>query len=295
MENEILFSIIIPTYNRANFISVAIESVLNQEYKNFELIIVDDGSTDNTKEVVSAIKDNRIKYYKKENGERGAARNYGASKSFGDYLVYFDSDDIMYQDCLTTAYEFICKNNPAIFHIAYEIKNSEGKLNHYNKEQFNDINSELIRGNPLSCINVFIRKDIAQLNHFNELRTLSGLEDWELWLRMATKYKILYVNKICACLMNHDERSVLRINKDELINRVLLFLNIILSNQDITNFYKKKLYLFKCSCYTYISLHLALTKENKIIAIKYLLKGLIQNPFFIFERRFLAIIKHLLF
>ena len=95
--------------------------------------------------------------------------------------------------------------------------------------------------------------------------------------------------------MNHAERSVLRINKDELINRVLLFLNIILSNQDITNFYKKKLYLFKCSCYTYISLHLALTKENKIIASKYLLKGLIQNPFFIFERRFLAIIKHLLF
>lgn len=289
-----VFSIVIPTYNRALLIMKTIESIVNQTFTDFELIIVDDGSTDSTEEVVLAIKDNRIKYYKKKNEERGAARNYGVSKSSGDYLVYFDSDDIMYQDCLATAYEFINKNNPDIFHIAYEIRNSNNKL----LQEINNlknINQLLIKGNPLSCINVFIRANLAKEELFIEDRTMAGFEDWELWLRMTTKYKILYVNKVSACLMNHDDRSVLQIDKDKLIQRTEEFMAVVLSNKNITQYYNNKLHLFKCSCYTYISLHIALTKKNKKIAIKYLIKGLIQNPFFLFERRFLAIIKHLLF
>ena len=71
------FSIIIPTYDRASFITKTINSVLSSEFTDFEIIVVDDGSTDNTSEIVSAIQDNRIKYIYQENKERGAARNNG--------------------------------------------------------------------------------------------------------------------------------------------------------------------------------------------------------------------------
>ena len=74
------FSIIIPTYNRASLITKTIESVLLQD-EAFEIVVVDDGSTDDTKEVVNSLLDSRVKYFYKENGERGAARNFGAQKS----------------------------------------------------------------------------------------------------------------------------------------------------------------------------------------------------------------------
>ena len=84
----IFFSIIIPTYNRAKFITNAINSVINQSYKNWELIIIDDGSTDNTAEVVRKIakNDTRIKYHYQKNAERSAARNNGISKALGDWI-----------------------------------------------------------------------------------------------------------------------------------------------------------------------------------------------------------------
>ena len=72
-----LFSIVIPTYNRAHLIGKTIESVLRQEFTDFEILIVDDGSKDNTEEVASTFTDKRIRYLKKQNAERGAARNYG--------------------------------------------------------------------------------------------------------------------------------------------------------------------------------------------------------------------------
>ena len=97
-----LFSIIIPTYNRANFICTAIESVIDQTYKNWELLIVDDGSTDNTKEIVNDFlkTDSRINYFFQNNLERSVARNNGIEKSHGDYLCFLDSDDAYQEDFL---------------------------------------------------------------------------------------------------------------------------------------------------------------------------------------------------
>ena len=92
--HNIFFSIVIPTYNRAKFIDKAIASLLNQKYEDFEVIVVDDGSTDNTEEVVKSFNNNKVKYYKKENQERGAARNYGAKLAKGEYINFFDSGPI---------------------------------------------------------------------------------------------------------------------------------------------------------------------------------------------------------
>ena len=89
------FSIIIPTYNRASFLLRAIESVLAQTYTDWELIIVDDGSTDNTKDIVSQYNDDRIRYIYQQNAERSAARNNGINHANGDYVCFMDSDNLM--------------------------------------------------------------------------------------------------------------------------------------------------------------------------------------------------------
>ncbi|RPI78464.1 MAG: glycosyltransferase family 2 protein [Chloroflexi bacterium] len=86
-------SVIIPTRNRANLLAEAIESVLNQTYSDFELVIVDDGSTDHTAEVVTAFRDQRIVYCKQEKQERGAARNKGVALSQGEFITFLDDDD----------------------------------------------------------------------------------------------------------------------------------------------------------------------------------------------------------
>ena len=89
-----MFSIIIPSYNRANHLPKAIESVLAQSFTDWELIIVDDGSTDNTSDVVASYNDPRIKYIYQENAERSAARNNGIRNANGEWICFLDSDDV---------------------------------------------------------------------------------------------------------------------------------------------------------------------------------------------------------
>lgn len=293
MKNEITFSIIIPTFNRAGFIEKTIRSVLNQTFSNFEVIVVDDGSTDNTKVIVSQIIDPRLSYHKKENEERGAARNYGGRIAKGSYITFFDSDDLLYPNHLATAIDTIKKYNfPEWLHLGYEILAPKNELLKRVNNLQGNVNKKLINGNFLSCNSVFLRNDIANENPFNEDRSLSALEDWELWLRIGSKYKIHYCNTVTSAIINHELRSVLEPQTNKLLNRVNSLMKYVLENSEIVSFYKKDINKFKASCFTYIALHTALTKKNRSTTIKYLLKGIKENPSSLFSRRFLAILKH---
>lgn len=105
MNKKPLVSIIVPTFNRAHIIKQAIESVQRQTYNNWELIIVDDGSTDDTDHVVSSFHDDRIVYCKKANQGPSAARNKGVGIAKGTWVAYLDSDDILYPDYLEVMME----------------------------------------------------------------------------------------------------------------------------------------------------------------------------------------------
>src|SRR5690606_5394026 len=119
MANRPFFSVIIPTYNRAAFLRKAIMTVLEQTFDNFELIVVDDGSSDNTMDVVTGIQDKRIQYVRTSNSERGAARNTGFLRSRGEYINFLDSDDSFYPHHLMNAFRLIqARNSPPIFHQA---------------------------------------------------------------------------------------------------------------------------------------------------------------------------------
>ena len=110
--NEDLISIIIPVYNRKKFIAGAIDSVLAQTYKNLELIIVDDGSTDNLGEVLERYKDyQNVRIFNNENHGCSYSRNYGIEKSRGKYILFVDSDDWIEKDMVETLYEKIKEEN----------------------------------------------------------------------------------------------------------------------------------------------------------------------------------------
>ena len=108
------FSVIIPSYNRGHIIVRAIESVLNQSYSDFEIIVVDDGSIDETRTVISSQNDPRISYLFQQNKGVCTARNLGASKAKGDYLVFLDSDDYVAKEWLMDFYHAISEKAPDI-------------------------------------------------------------------------------------------------------------------------------------------------------------------------------------
>ena len=116
MNKDPLFSIITPTFNRGYIIWKIIQSIQQQSLWDWELLIIDDGSTDNTKQVVAEFqKDTRVKYFYKNHENGSSARNYGLSKSKGKIITYVDSDDALYPNYLEIAYEFFKKNPKKIF------------------------------------------------------------------------------------------------------------------------------------------------------------------------------------
>ena len=115
-------SVIIPTYNREGILGRSIESVLNQTYTEFELIIVDDGSTDNTRQLVENIHDDRISYYYvKNNSGAAAARNYGIERAEGEYIAFQDSDDYWHSDKLEKQMK-VMESNPDIGFVFHAIR-----------------------------------------------------------------------------------------------------------------------------------------------------------------------------
>ena len=111
MKKKILFSIIIPTYNRENKLKKAIDSVLSQKYKNWEILIIDNYSKDNTKKLVQGYKNKNIKFFKVKNyGVIAKSRNFGIMKSKGKFIAFLDSDDIWMEEKLYECNKIITRN-----------------------------------------------------------------------------------------------------------------------------------------------------------------------------------------
>ena len=294
MNPDIHFSIIIPTYNRGHIIARTIQSALHQHYNNFEVIVVDDGGNDETEAIINSFNHARLHYFKKANAERGAARNYGVTKSNGDYITFLDSDDILYPDFLENAFELATTKQPVFFHLAYEIKNERGKILH-KMNYIKSNNTKFIeRGNFLSCIGVFVRRDVAQVYTFNENMLLSGSEDWELWIRLIAHFGIKTDNRISSCIIQHEGRSVNNTDEKRLLDRKNLSINYAFKDKHVREKFGPFLTKIESYSLTYIAIHLAISGKKKR-SLFYLAKAISRNPFVIAERRFAAIIKHIAF
>lgn len=278
-----------PTYNRAEYIAKTIDSVLGQSFVEFELIIVDDGSTDNTKEIVLSFSDARIQYFYKENEERAVARNYGMDRSKGKYITFLDSDDLYYACYLSNAFESItAKDYPPFFHLAYEVINTRGKvLRKISNLKDGNINI-LAKGNPLSCMGIFVKADVPL--RFNIDRQLSGSEDWEFWLRMAANYGLRTDNRISAALIDHSNRSVFNFDEKALVKRKDLSLTYAFKDPAVKKVFGPKIKEMEAWANTYIALHLSLSRKDRL-AWHYLRLAFKESPSSVFCKRGLVIIK----
>jgi glycosyltransferase involved in cell wall biosynthesis len=295
MTDPALFSIVVPTYNRAHLISGTVESILSQSYKNFELIIVDDGSTDNTEEVISKYLADNVHYYKKANAERAAARNYGTQLAKGDYVNWFDSDDMMFPNHLEEAAKMVAKyNRPEIFAQGHQYQDSFGKGIERTKYPDN-INNALYKGNPIANSPVIVRRDIALANPFNEDRELSGSEDYELWLRIATQYHIYSSDIVTVGFVQHDERSTLTMsNPTTLISRYNKLNYYATSNEKIVAMLGNRLGFFQMKNSLLLAVDLSVN-GHKQLSRKYLSQSYKFSREIIFQRGFYAFLKHTIF
>jgi glycosyltransferase involved in cell wall biosynthesis len=296
MQAEPFFTIIVPTYNRGDLIAATLRTLQQQTYPGYEIIVVDDGSTDNTEEVVRSVMDARTQYVKKPNGERAAARNYGASLAKGDYVNFFDSDDLALDNHVAVAAETVKLHaRPEWFHLGYEWADPEGnvfrKVDGFTGDTLNGI---IAGGNPLSCNGVFLRKDVAMQHRFNEDRALSASEDYELWCRLAARFPLYYSNTITSQVVDHEFRSVRVINGEKLIQRLKLLVHYLEKDPEVQQYFGAKFSHIKMDSYSYIALHLAEQVPFKGQSIGYLLKAFATAPRIVGRRRFYAVIKNIL-
>jgi len=285
----IFFSVVIPTYNRAELIAQAIRAVLEQTFSDFEIIVVDDGSTDDTADVVGRFQDPRVHYFKKENSERGAARNFGAVRATGKYINFFDSDDLMYPHHLTVAHDFALANGqPEFFNVGYDILDDSGKCLGRETNFNYDLADRLIVTNFLGCDSVFVRQDIFRNNLFNEDRRMASSEDWELWLRMISRYPLHSCDTITLALSNHSARSLFTISPDKILERDTIMTNHLLQDNAFVMKFRKQIPLFKADRFTFFALHMALAGNRKKDTLHYLVRSLISSPQVLKRKRFWA-------
>lgn len=211
MEKEPFFSIIIPTYNRANMLSGAIESVLNQTFDDWELIVVDDGSTDATKQLVASYigKDKRIKYIHQENAERSAARNNGITNALGNFICFLDSDDEFAEDHLSGLKSFIDSHpnkNDSIFSVYSTIIDEAGIQLAKTTIETGENDLETVVLNTITPGQLCVPRNLMTNTKFNEKIKIS--EDTELLYRLVLKNRMFVVDQHTLIYVKHDDNSV---------------------------------------------------------------------------------------
>ncbi|CAN1537966.1 WcaA Glycosyltransferases involved in cell wall biogenesis [Flavobacteriaceae bacterium] len=206
MTNQSLISVIVPCYKQAQFLPETLQSVLNQTYSNWECIIVNDGSPDQTEQVAQewCSKDNRFKYIKKENGGLSSARNAGIAVCKGEYILPLDSDDKIqpiYLEKINKAFY----DNPELKLVSSRIqffgaKNTEYILSDYSYK------NQLVT-NCFVCCSSFKKADWERLQGYDE--QMKSFEDWEFWIRLLDdKSEVYKIPEVMFLYRKHDNGSL---------------------------------------------------------------------------------------
>jgi len=195
-------SVIIPAYNQAKYLRDAIDSVLNQTFQDLELIIVDDGSTDETRDIVSSYNHNKITYIYQENQGLSSARNTGIKSSNGSYLAFLDSDDLFLPNIIED--QIIALHNQPTLKVVlcgWNYIDEHGSVIisviPWEKYPNPDLESLLI-GMPYVPTGTLFRRDCFEgIGLFDE--TLTGGEDWDLFIRLASTNNLMAWTKGILC------------------------------------------------------------------------------------------------
>ena len=269
-------SVIIPTYNRAHLIGRAIQSVLNQTYQDFEIIVVDDGSSDNTEEVIKKIHDNRIYYYKHEKNKGGAAaRNTGINLAKGEYIAFQDSDDEWLPEKLSQQINII-KSLPVDVGMIYTDMwriDTSGKKFYWkspgNNKKNNIINCKVfddVMG--IGLVTTIIKKEcFEKAGIFDE--EFKRFIDLELFLRLSKFYKFYHIKSPMVKYYDVGEG----ISHD--VNSLVDAYELIFKKYDQNKIFNKR----SLSRHLYSLGNYLCQKNEIIIGRKYFFKAIKKNPF----------------
>lgn len=200
------FSVIISLYNKETHIKSTIESVLAQTFQDFEIIVVNDGSTDASEAIVNSISDHRIKYFKQDNKGASAARNTAISKASGQYLALLDADDLWQESYLETISQLI-KSHPdhQVFAAAVNIETSNGVIRSvYSIKDIRDKDIYIVDYFESSYINTVLTSSstVVHQSVFDKIGTydtsLKSGQDTDLWIRIGLHYKVVFINDVLA-------------------------------------------------------------------------------------------------
>lgn len=217
------FSIILPTHNRPNKLRLALESILNQTYSDYEVIVVNDRSTQDYTEIKAFISEqSRISYYEVEFENRSKARNYGIARAQGAYICFLDDDDIYYPNHLEVFHNYI--NNSPIdsrFMHTYSVVSNQEKV----KEKIGRSGKQgpdRVIEEPFGINSVCVERSLLLEHNFNE--QLHYWEDKELWLRLANWTRIEsiaeYTNEYVFHLSETDGNTINFSNLESMRNRL---------------------------------------------------------------------------
>jgi len=189
------FSVIIPSYNRQDFLKIAVNSVLNQTFTDYELLVVDDGSTDNTPKIINSLNSPKIGYIFQPNQGVSSARNKGIKQAKGKFICFLDSDDRFCQEKLEITHNYI-KKYPKydIFHTEEIWYRNSGLLTPKacHKKPSGHVFGQALK---LCCVSIStsaIKKGIfREIGNFDE--TMPACEDYDFWLRVTSKYPVFLI------------------------------------------------------------------------------------------------------
>lgn len=237
-----LISVIIPAFNAEKFIKRTVESVINQTYTNIEVIIVDDGSTDKTKEICQELEkeDRRIKLFSKENEGVSEARNFGINYSNGKYIMFLDADDKYEKDIVKNMYQKMIEENVDIVRANYYIKksnvyrknNERFEIKKYNKNEIREYLIPAILEEKIRCYVwlLMIKRELVVKFH----QELHIFEDANFYLEVFAKAVSIYLmNETLYCYCTENETSLTKQNIEKNID------NMLLANKVIKNTLKK--------------------------------------------------------
>lgn len=243
-------SIIIPVYNGSNYLRAAIDSALAQTYKNLEVIVVNDGSTDGGRtEEIALSYGNELRYLRKENGGVASALNVGIREMTGEYFSWLSHDDLYYPRKVESQVAFLSglEDRNVVLYSDFEYMDPSGvvigvkRIKHIDQRKFR---LELIIGDPVNGCTVLIPKQcFEKVGLFSEhLRTT---QDYDMWFRLAKVFKFVFVPEVLMRSRVHSEQGV-RITSTHYLECTELFIRLIqaLSHDEICSFYKGPLSLF---------------------------------------------------
>lgn len=266
-------SVVIPTYNRANLISRAIQSVLNQTYKDFEIIVVDDASKDDTEIVVNNFNDDRIIYIQHEiNKGGGASRNTGIKEAQGDYIGLLDDDDewlpeklekqmIKFQHSsekvglIYSGFYFVLEKNDKI--MSEVCPTLRGNV-------YVDLLKDCILGSPTPLIK---RSCFQKAGFFDE--ELPGCQDWDMWIRISKYYEFDFVPEILAKHRVHGKQISINLDSKIFARRRLIkkYLSDLSNYPSILSMNLKRFGVLCC------------LGNNQVEGRKYFVESIIRYPF----------------